>query len=226
MTTSIKLSQETQNLLKVASSINNSIRIDAGNRIRTIAETGAIILDAEVPETFPETFSIYELNKFLSVVSLESLKDGDLIFDGKNYVDVKKGKVSIKYKFTDSKFTTHPGKEINLPNEQLSVDLTADELKNMQKIASILGHKYLEFRVQEGKAYMLTTSPDLGDASSDSLVELADVPGANDGSYKLAFNNLILPNGDYKVTIGGNGRISKFEHKTSKIVVFVATEIQ
>lgn len=224
MATSIKLSAETQSLLKVAASINNSIKLEAGNMIRTVAPSGAIIMEAEIAETLPEEFSIYELNRFLSVLSLDSLKDADLIFDGVNFVDVKKGRVSIKYKFTDSKFTTHPGKKINLPSEELVVDLSGEELKNLQKIASILGHKVLEFRVVSEKAYLTTTSPDIGDASSDSLVELADVPGAADGSYKILFSNLILPNGDYKVTVGGGGKIARFEHKSAKITVYVGVE--
>lgn len=223
MSTAIKLSPETKDLLKVASSINNSIEITAGNSIKTVAESGAIIMESEVSETFPETFRIYELNRFLSVLGLDSLKDADLIFDNQNFVDIRKDKTSVKYKFTTSQFTTHPGKAVKMPTEDLIVDLTSDTLKELQRMASILGHKVLEFRVASGKAFLTTTSPDIGDASSDSLIELADVPNAADGSYKILFSNLILPNGDYTVTVSA-GRLAKFAHKNGKTTVYIGLE--
>jgi hypothetical protein len=221
--TSVKLSQDTKDLLKVASTINNSLKIEAGNVIRTISESGTIILEAEIPETFPETFSIYEMNRFLSILNLENLKDADLQFSGQNFVEIKQGKTSVKYKFTADGFATHPGRTITLPSEDLVVDLNSDELKNLQRMASILGHKILEFRVTNEKAYLTTTSPDIGDASSDSLIELADVPGTADGSYKIKFENLIMPSGDYRVTICQKG-ISRFEHKTRKVTMHVGLE--
>jgi hypothetical protein len=220
----VKLSQETKDLLKVASQINNSLKFEAGNLIKTVSESGVIILEAEIGETFPETFSIYEMSRFLSVLNLDNLKDADLIFNGQNYVEVKQGNTKVNYKFTANEFVTHPGRQIQLPSEDLKVDLNSDELKNLQRMAAVLGHKVLEFRVTDGKAYLTTTSPDIGDASSDSLIELKDdATNAPDGSYKIKFDNLILPGGDYQVTICKAG-ISKFVHKTRKVTVYVGLE--
>lgn len=223
MTTTVKLSAETRDLLKTASLINNSIKIEAGNVIKTVHESGAVLLEAEVPETFPETFSIYELNRFLSVLSLPNMKGADLIFSGQNFVEVKSGKASIKYKFTEASFIQHPGRQIVLPSEDLIIDLTSEDISNTMKMASVLGHKYLEFRAEGGKAYITTTSPDLSDASNDSLVEIADVPGTADGSYKIKLDNLVMPTGDYKVTVCAQG-ISKFEHKTRKVTGYIGLE--
>lgn len=223
MAQSVKLSAETIALLKVVSTINNSGKLEAGNVIKTVSPSGAIILEAEIAETFPETFSIYELSRLLSVLNLPSLKDAELIFDNKNYVEIKSGKTKVNYKFTSEHFVEHPGRKVVLPTQDLIVDIDGEELNNITKMASVLGHKILEFRVLSGKAYLTTTSPDLGDTSNDSLVELADVPDAEDAVYRLKFDNVILPAGDYRVTICRGG-ISNFSHKTRKIQVFVGLE--
>lgn len=224
MTTAVKLSAETLAILKTAQQVNNSIRIEAGNSIKTVSVSGSVIFEAEVAEVFPEPVNIYELNRLLSVLSLANMKGADLIFDNKNYVEIRAGKSSVKYKFTTLDFVTHPGKSIVLPSEDLKVELNSTELQNIQKMAGVLGHKFLEFRVDGGKCYLRTMTPDLNDASNDSLVELSDVPGTDDGVYKLNFDNLILPDGDYDVTICKAG-ITKFQHKTKKITVFIGLEM-
>jgi hypothetical protein len=223
MSNTVKLSAETRDLLKVVASINNSIKIEAGNVIRTVMPSGAVVFEAEIAETFPETFSIYELNRLLSVLNLPNLKDADLIFGGKNYVEIRSGKTSIEYKFTNENFVTHPGRPVALPSEDLKVDLSDTDLSNLEKMANALGHKILEFRVQGGKVFLTTTSPDLNETSNNSLIELGDANGAEDGSYRIKFENLILPSGDYKVTICKAG-ISSFEHAVKKIKVFVGLE--
>lgn len=223
MPNTVKLSGDTRELLKCVANINNSLKITAGNMIKTVSPSGAVLLEAEIAETFPESFAIYELSRLLSVLNLPNMKDAELNFDGQNFVDIKSGKTSVKYKFTAADFVSHPNKEIKLPSEDLIIDVTADDLANVQKMAAVLGHKFLEFRVDGGKAYMTTTSPDLGDASNDSLVEIADVPGTDDGSYKIKLDNLLMPAGDYKITICKVG-ISKFEHKTRKITGFIGLE--
>jgi hypothetical protein len=219
----VNLSSDTRDLLKVVASINNSIKFEAGNVIRTVSASGAIVFEAEIAETFPETFSIYELNRFLSVLNLPNMKDADLIFSGKNFVDIRSGKTSIEYKFTKENFVTHPGRAVSLPSEDLKVDLSNEELSNLQKMASVLGHKIMEFRVFKEKVFLTTTSPDLGDSANSSMIELMDLPDADDASYRIKFDHLILPASDYLVTICKAG-ISKFESKTKKISVFVGLE--
>ncbi len=219
----VKLSQETRELLKIVATINNSIAIEAGNVIKTVSEGGGTILEAEIAETFPETFSIYDLSKFLSVLALPNLKDADLIFNGEDHVEVRQGKASVKYKFTDGDFVRHPGKTLTMPTPDLEIDLTSVDIDNIQKMASVLGHKFLVFKVKDGKAYITTTSPDLGETSNDSLVELADVPGSADGEYRMRFDYMTLPKGDYRISISVRG-ISKFTHKTQKTEVYIGLE--
>ncbi len=221
----VKLSPETRAILKVAASINNSIKVEAGNSIKVVHPTGSIVFEAEVAETFPETFSIYEMNRFLSVLNLPNMQDADLIFTGTNYVSIKAGKAEVKYKFTTEEFATHPGREIALPTEDLSVDISNDDINNLQKMAAALGHKIMQLQVSNGRIFLSTTTPELEDASNDSSIDMGDANGSVDGLYRIKFDNLILVPGDYKVTISSAG-IARFEHKIKKIKSFIGLERQ
>ena len=59
----MKLSEQTVSLLKNFSGINQNIQFKAGNRIQTISAQKNILVSAEVPESFPSDFAIYDLNK-------------------------------------------------------------------------------------------------------------------------------------------------------------------
>ena len=66
----MKLSDATISILKNFSSINQSIIVAEGNKLRTISVMKNILAEATVEETFPRTFAIYDLNEFLNGLSL------------------------------------------------------------------------------------------------------------------------------------------------------------
>jgi len=72
----MKLSEQTVALLKNFSGINQNIQFKAGNKIQTISAQKNILVSAEIPESFPSDFAIYDLNKMLGVMSL--FQDPDL----------------------------------------------------------------------------------------------------------------------------------------------------
>jgi len=60
----MKLSKHTLNMLKNFSDINMSIEIKEGNILRTVSVQKNILAQAELEDTFPQDFAIYELNRF------------------------------------------------------------------------------------------------------------------------------------------------------------------
>ena len=64
------MNKQILNLLKNFSDINMSIEIKAGNTLRTVSVQKNILAEAKVEETFTSDFAIYEVNRFLSAVSL------------------------------------------------------------------------------------------------------------------------------------------------------------
>ena len=60
----MKLSQKTNEVLKNFSSINNSLLFNEGTVLRTVSPTKSVMGRAEVTESFPRQFAIYDLNQF------------------------------------------------------------------------------------------------------------------------------------------------------------------
>ena len=73
----MKLSNGTVTVLKNFSTINQNLVIKAGNKISTMSAMKNIIAKATVEETFPREIAIYDLNEFLSALSLFEKPDLD-----------------------------------------------------------------------------------------------------------------------------------------------------
>ena len=74
----MKLSDNTLNVLKNFAGINNSILVKEGNKLRTISVAKNILAEANITEEFPRDVAIYDLNQFLNGLGLHS--DPDLDF--------------------------------------------------------------------------------------------------------------------------------------------------
>jgi hypothetical protein len=90
----MKISQQTLSILKNFASINGNILIRAGSNISTISPQKNILSNANVTESFPVQFAIYDLSQFLSAISL--FEDPDFDFN-ESYVTISSGRRSIKY---------------------------------------------------------------------------------------------------------------------------------
>lgn len=228
MTKTVKLSAETLQILKIASTINKSLAFKAGAEIKTVSATGAIVMEASITETFPVDFAIYELNKLLGVLALPAFKDAELVFeDGVDtHMVIKAGSSKIKYNYSPEDFVQHPGKSIVLPKVDVEFQLQRDVLENFEKAAAALGHKSIKFRVDTKNLYLVATSPELNTSSNDYIVDLGAIEAEDFEAY-IKLENLKLVPGDFQVQLlkmGGKG-LSKFTHLTRKITTFVALEL-
>ena len=66
----MKLSNQTINVLKNFSTINQNLVIKEGSDIATMSAMKNIVAKAKVEESFTKEFAIYDLNEFLSALSL------------------------------------------------------------------------------------------------------------------------------------------------------------
>src|SRR5210317_1020094 len=122
----MKISDNTFDVLKNFSSINQSLAFKTGNVIRTVSEQKTILAQAKVEESFPVDFAIYELNQFLGLSSL--FEDADFDF-GQSQVTLKEGSAKANYTYADpSMITTPPEKNIELPSVDVSFDMFKADL--------------------------------------------------------------------------------------------------
>ena len=133
----MKLSDKTLSLLKNFSTINQSILFKQGNKLRTISVMKNILAEATVDEELPKDFGIYDLSQFLNGIG-NLYHDPELDFEADNYVVIREGRSRSKYFFADPNvIITPPEKSITLPSEDVTFQLSTDQLDKLLKAAAI-----------------------------------------------------------------------------------------
>ena len=211
----MKLSEQTVSLLKNFASINQNLQFKTGNKLSTISAQKNILVNAEIPETFPSNFAIYDLNKMLGVMNL--FQDPELEIGDKT---MKIGG-KVDYMFADpTMIVTPPEKELSFPEAEVSFILTNVELSQTLKAAAMLGLPHICIEGKDGKINLVAT--DVHNSSSDEYKsELGDTGVVFNMVFKI--ENLKLYAGDYDVELTSKG-ISKFSHQSSNLQYFIATE--
>ena len=95
-----------------------------------------ILAEATISEELPRDFGIYDLGQFLNGLSLHN--NPDLDFQEDNYVVIKEGRSRSKYFFADPQvIVTPPERPMNLPSEDVTFDLSTEQLDKLLKAAAI-----------------------------------------------------------------------------------------
>ena len=94
-----------------------------------------IVSIATLPDTFEKDFAIYDLNEFLSAMSL--FNDPDLKF-GDNSVQISQGGQSLKYFYSDPTVVTTPKSDITMPVQMQSLLLKQGVFNQLVKASSVL----------------------------------------------------------------------------------------
>jgi len=217
----MKFSQETMNILKNFSQINQGIFFKKGDVISTISPQKNILVEATVKENFPKDFGIYDLPNFLSVLSL-SKEDPELSFHEKHLTLVgNNGRATITYRYTDaSMIVCPPDKKLTVPSSTVSFDLTETDLAWVSRCAAVLQQPNVSIESDGEKVY-LTTFDSTNDASHTQKLHITDGTGE---TYKfvLRTENLKLLFTDYKVD--ATKGIVTFSGKNMPIKYWIATE--
>jgi len=214
----MKLNDQTVSILKNFSTINQNLVIKEGSEIATMSAMKNIVAKATVEENFPVEFAIYDLNEFLSALSL--FTNPDLDFQ-ENYVVIteagSKGK-SLKYWYSEPSVVTTPSKEVTMPSSEVKFPLESNVLSEVQKAAAVIGAPDMVLEDDE----LRVTDKKNDTANSYSTPLDTEANGAN---YKFWFKveNLKLLPGCYDVEVSSK-RISHFQNKKLPVGYFIALE--
>lgn len=218
----MKLSNETMNVLKNFASINQGILLKQGKVIRTVSSQKTILAQAEIGEEIPVEFGVYDLNNFLSVVSLHK-DDPSFDFDDKHVViKGNGGRSKIKYRFCDPKMiVSPPDKDIKMNDPEIVFELKDSDLDWVLRAASVLGSPQVAVESDGTKISLVTFDTSNDSAHTDSL----EVAEGNGDTYKMVFKteNLKMIPGTYKVSISSQG-ISNFKNTKVNLQYWIATE--
>ena len=213
----MKLSNETVSVLKNFSTINQNLVIKSGHKIATMSAMKNIVAKAEVIEEFPQEFAIYDLNEFLSAISLFSKPE--LEFENDFVMITEEGKKSsLKYWYSDPSVVTTPTKDITMPECEVKFNLSSDTLSTVTKAAAVIGAP--DMALESGS---LKVTDKKNDTANNYALDL-DVDSQSD-NYKFWFKveNLKLIQGSYDVQVSSKN-ISHFKNSTGNVEYFIALE--
>ena len=129
----MKLSKETIEVLKNFSSINQSIVIYKGNKLKTVNSLKNILAHYTTGESFPKDFAIYDLNEFLGLISI--MAEPELTFNDTD-VTVSSGSQKVKYYYADIDYIVKPEKDIKTPEYNIKFKLKEEVGSIIQPHAS------------------------------------------------------------------------------------------
>ena len=215
----MKLSDKTLSVLKNFSTINQSILFKQGTKLRTISVMKNILAEATVTEEIPKDFGIYDLNQFLNGLSLHQSPELDFVNEG--HVVIKEGRMRSKYFFADPNvIITPPDKAIDLPSEDVSFELSTDQLDKLLKAAAIYQLPDLAVVGSSGVVKILVR-----DKKNDTSNDFSVTVGETDKEFSFNFkveNIKILP-GTYDVSVSSK-LLSRFTSKNQDLTYYIALE--
>ena len=213
----MKLSNETVSVLKNFSTINQNLVIKGGHKIATMSAMKNIVAKAEVIEDFPQTFAIYDLNEFLSAISLFSKPE--LEFENDFVMITEEGtSKSLKYWYSDPSVVTTPTKDITMPECEVKFNLSSDTLSTVTKAAAVIGAP--DMALESGSLKVT----DKKNATANNYALDLDVNSESE-NYKFWFKveNLKLIQGSYDVQVSSKN-ISHFKNSAGNVEYFIALE--
>ena len=222
----MNLSNETVSVLKNFATINQNLVIKSGSSISTMSAMKNIVASAEVKETFPTEFAIYDLNEFLAALSL--FEKPSLDFKDDFVVITEDGSTSkvLKYWYSDPSVVTTVTKEITMPECEVNFSFENNLLSNVQKAAAVIGVPDMVLEGMDSGVALLKVTDKKNATANDYAVKI-DVNN-EDGKnlpYKFWFKveNLKLLSGTYDVAISSKN-ISHFVNINVDIKYWIALE--
>lgn len=201
----MKLSARTVQVLRNFASINPSIQFNEGNVLRTISPNKTMMAKAKLTDSFESDFAIYDLSRFLGVVSL--FADPEFVIE-ERLVRIKSEGRSVSYTFADpSTIVVPPNKDIAIDEYDVEFDLTSEIFSEIMKAIGVMSFPELTVVGEVGKILLRAT--DTKNPSSDKY----DITvGETDKEFVAVFKteNLKIMSDNYRVGISSKG-ISHFE---------------
>ena len=217
----MELSDNTLQVLKNFSTINQNVMFRQGNVLKTMSEARNVLASATLDAELPQDFGIYDLNEFIGVLGL--VDTPRLKFESE-YVTIgdSSGRTKIKYFFSPEDTLTTPSKDVNMPDGEVKFTLDEDTLNKIKRAASTLGHNELSISGKNG-VLSLTVVENQNSTSNAFTIDIDGEFGDAEFTFVLSIANLKILAGDYDVNISSK-LISNFRHKEQPVQYWIALE--
>ncbi len=200
--TDIILSSDTIKVLKNFGQINQSLKVESGNIIRTLSISNIVLARAELKESFEVNWAIYDLPKFISV--LEIFDNPSLNFGENKVVIRESGKdEKINFVYADPEIIHAPEQDITMPVTEVNFILKKIDLEKCLKCASALQSPHLVITNSDSPGKLNIIVEDVDNVLSYAFFAEIDMEEEVTEPFKFIFkieNLMIIPN-DYNIGI-------------------------
>jgi hypothetical protein len=218
----MELSENTLQVLKNFSGINQNILIRSGNTIKTISEARNVLSTAIVDESFPQDFGVYDLNEFIGVLGL--VDTPRLKFEDE-YVIIgdSTGRSKVKYFFSSEETLTSPQKDITMPEADVKFVLTNDTFNKLKRAASTLGHPEVSITGKDGVLSLSVVDSQNSTSNAFSIDVDGEFKSDAVFNFIISISNLKMLPGDYEVQISSK-LITQFKNTEVNVTYWIALE--
>lgn len=213
----MKLSEDTNAILKNFSGINPSILLKPGNVIETISPQKTVMARATVSDNVEGRAAIYDLSKFLSITSV--FDDPEIEF-GENRFTISSGKRKVFYTYADEKMIiVPPENNVVLPSTEAVFKVTWNDIQSVIRAAGILQLGDISF-IGDGSKIIISAN-DVKNPTADAFeVEVAEYDGSQFDMHVKVENLKLIPT-DYEITLCAAG-MSRF--KATSVQYWIAAQ--
>ena len=215
----MKISKNTFEVLKNFSEINENLLVKPGNTLETISVMKNVLATAKVEENFEKEFAIYDLNSFLSVLSLYEAPDVNLYDD---YLTVSQGKSNSKFWYADKSLVVSPTKQIVMPSAEVKVRISQSNYTDLLKASNIMQLSDIGL-VSDGDTINLIATDKKNQTSNRFDVEVAEGNGSKFAFYFKRDNLRVIP-GEYDLTVSSKN-ISHWVNANKNLQYWIALEV-
>lgn len=215
----MRLSPRTVDILKNFSSINKNLLVRPGNVLSTMNMEKTVFAKATVVDDFETQFGIYDLPRFLGVLSL--FAEPELTFQEKSVLIKDSNTQKVNYVYADPSNMIVPGeKGVNFPGSDVSFDISKEQLSSILDARSVLQLPEIAI-IGDGTSLSLRVI-NSKDKSSD---EYTMVVGDSDIEFNMTFNpeNWKMIKDSYSVSLNKKGMI-KFSN--SDLEYYIASLVK
>lgn len=215
--TKMRLSKETYNILKNFAAINSNILIKPGNSLKTVSSGKNIFVEAKVTEDFDVEVPIWDLNKFLGIISM--FTNPDLEFHD-THVVITNGRSSVTYYYSEPSLLTVPKSEMKMPNVVTQFELDEKDLNEILKASSVLQVSDLSMSGADGK-FVISVDDSSQSTSNNFEIVIDENYTGKDFEGTINVSEMKFIPGSYTVELTDTV-VSKFTHKSLDLSYYIA----
>lgn len=213
-----KFSTQTIAIMKHFNHIHPTMFFREGSELRS-HNTQNLMGIAQIEETIPKEFRIYDLAKFMGILS--AFGDPTIKFNDTYLTISNSNEKKYDYRFANPNTVFEPSEgEVDMENPLEPFNLTKKNLQELIKVISISGHPEAAFVGENGKLSIQSFHPK--DATVDTY---ENIIGTTDKTFKVRLKHkdlvLLMPE-DYTVTLADNACL--FVNPSAKLKYYIAPE--